>query len=42
MVEIHIEKKRLGSKAGRSGDESEIVIETEITATAMGRPRMGA
>jgi N-methylhydantoinase A/oxoprolinase/acetone carboxylase beta subunit len=42
QVEVHIAKKRLEFKTNVSGDESEIVIETEITATAVGRPRMGA
>jgi hypothetical protein len=40
-VEVSIVKKNIGAKTGRPGDESEILVETEIIATASGRPRMG-
>jgi hypothetical protein len=39
-VEVSIVKKNIGAKTGRPGDESDILVETEIIATASGRPRM--
>jgi N-methylhydantoinase A/oxoprolinase/acetone carboxylase beta subunit len=41
-VDVGIVKKNIGAKTGKPGDESEILVETEIIATAVGRPRMGA
>jgi N-methylhydantoinase A/oxoprolinase/acetone carboxylase beta subunit len=41
-VEIHVVKNRMGAINGKFREKSEILVETEIIAMAVGRPRMGA
>lgn len=40
-IEIDLAKKNVGIKDSDSGEESETLVQTKITAIAVGRPRMG-